>query len=565
MKAPNPSTALARVLVDEAIRCGVTDVCLSPGSRSAPLALTVAERPELTVHVILDERSAAFFAIGIAKASGVPALLICTSGTAVANYLPAIHEARRAGVAMLILTADRPPELRGTGANQTTDQIKIFGDAVLSFVEMGAPEPLETSNMYWRSVAARAFATATGAHPGPVHLNVAFREPLVPTDDGGAFPFGLEGRANGAPWHRELRSPAGIPREVVERIEGAKRGLIVAGHLETGGSEVAELAEALGWPLVAEATSNARRAGQSIDHYDLILGSDRFTDSHIPDLVLSFGSVGLSKTLARLLGKAPQILVGASDTWLDAGRTAELRLSIPAGDFCSALGEAGIGSSVAEGWRESWSDAALTARGVIEEASTKSRLSEPQAARTLLAESPNGAHIIVGASMPIRDVDNFSAARQDVRLFANRGLNGIDGFISTALGIASSTGTSTYALCGDLTFLHDQGALLHAAQRGVDLTIVLVNNDGGGIFSFLPQAQFPEHFETVFGTPQAVDIALLCRAHGITHVSVDDRDGFTSCLAPAPGIRVVELRTDRAENVRLHEQLRSSVAAALGP
>lgn len=563
MKAANASTALASVLVDEFIRCGVRHAAISPGSRSAPLALAVTARPELTQHVILDERSAAFFALGIAKATGTPALLICTSGTAAANFLPAIHEAARAGVPMLVLTADRPPELRDTGANQTTDQIKIYGDAVRAFVEVGAPEPLPTSNAYWRSVACRSFIAAREER-GPVHLNVAFREPLVPIDTGEPFPFELDGRSGGAPWHEELVVETSIPDEVMERITAAGRGLVVAGHLERGGDRVAELARFLGWPLVAEATSNARYPGTSVDHYDLILDSDLFRSRQGADLVLRFGSAGLSKSLARFLTFSPQILIDDSSIWADAGRTAELRMRASAPDACASILTQRPSTSTPPGWAASWQRASDLARAVVEEERGQAPLSEPSAARTSIAACPAGSLVVVGASMPIRDVDNFSAARSDIELIANRGLNGIDGFNSTAFGVAAASGRPTYALCGDLTFLHDQSGLMNPARRDVTLTYVVLNNNGGGIFSFLPQAGLPKHFEEVFGTPQAVDLGALCGVHGIEHRLESDPAAFTRSLADPPrGVRVIEVRTERSANVDLHQMLRSRVRSAI--
>ncbi|MGI8406986.1 MAG: 2-succinyl-5-enolpyruvyl-6-hydroxy-3-cyclohexene-1-carboxylic-acid synthase [Actinomycetota bacterium] len=554
---------MATVLIDEFIRCGVRHACISPGSRSAPLALAVAARPELTHHVILDERSAAFFALGIAKTTGVPALLLCTSGTAAANFLPAVHEADRAGVPFLVLTADRPPELRGTGANQATDQIKIYSDAVRWFVEVGAPEALPVSNKYWRSVAARSFISAK-VERGPVHLNVAFREPLVPVDDGEPFPFDLEGRAGSAPWHEQFTSGVRIPDAVIKRISAAERGVVVAGHLEDGGERVAELARGLGWPLVAEATSNARHPGMSVDHYDLILESAGFGGSHGPDLVLRFGSAGLSKSLARFLTFSPQILVDDSIIWLDAARSAEFRVRASAREACDSILTGMTPTSFPPEWSKGWQRASELARAVIEEELATEFLSDPQAARTTIAACPPGSLVLVGASMPIRDVDNFSAARSDIHLLGNRGLNGIDGFNSTALGVAAASGRPTYALCGELTFLHEQGGILDAPLREVRLTYVVLNNNGGGIFSFLPQAELPEHFEEVFGTPQAVDLARLCSAHGIEHQIVGKAPALAELLSkPIRGIRVIEIRTERSANVALHQRLRARVKETL--
>jgi 2-succinyl-5-enolpyruvyl-6-hydroxy-3-cyclohexene-1-carboxylate synthase len=561
---------MARVVVDEMVRNGVRHACLSPGSRSAPLALALAENDSIELHVSLDERSCSFLALGIAKASlSGPVALLCTSGTAAANFLPAIVEAHHSRTPLLVFTADRPPELRDTGASQTIDQIKMYGDSVRWFVEVGVPEDLPTSNSYWRSIVSRACAVAQGSPPGPVHLNVAFREPLVPRD-GDEFGHGIEGRAGDEPWTHFDAGVRSLSIEETKRLAAelaaAEKGVVVAGAGvlrsaggEVGGGEVLALADSLGWPLLADPFSGASdgtlRRQTAISTYDHLLRVDDFRDARSPTFVLRIGAGLLSKPLAGFIaGASSEILVDRHASFLD-----------PCRDVRVQLGEAR--HSPAADQVKAWRDSEATARRAIDEALERSdEPSEPRTARDVVAALPDGSTLVVASSMPLRDVEGFMAPRDAVRLLANRGANGIDGFVSTTLGAAIAAIGPTVALTGDLSMLHDQNGLLLLRSERVDVTFVVINNDGGGIFSFLPQASLPEHFETLFGTPQSVDFEAFASFHGCHYDllgAASDLSGLLAASFERGGSNIIEVRTDRAANVELHEKLHRAVADSL--
>ncbi|MDQ6910261.1 MAG: 2-succinyl-5-enolpyruvyl-6-hydroxy-3-cyclohexene-1-carboxylic-acid synthase [Actinomycetota bacterium] len=562
------NVGLARSLVDEWARAGVTTAVLSPGSRSAPLALALAADDRIHLHVILDERSASFFALGAAKASGLPSVVLTTSGTAAANVHPAVTEAHHSRVPLLVCTADRPPELRDTGAGQSVDQIKLFGDAVSWFCEVGAPEDREGAGAYWRSVAARAFTTATGPPAGPVHLNLAFREPLVPT---GAEPAGVEGRAGGAPWVISApRHPHVRPGEVarlVDAVSRSKRGVLVAGWGAGVDPGVAgQFAAAAGWPLFADPLSGARVGPQAISTYDSLLRAPAFADTHRPDLVVQVGAPLTSKAATAWLDESvARVLVDPDAAWLDPQRAVSQRLTSDA----SALLAAAAGSLHGDdGWLPEWLAAEASARKAIDDlVDSWDAPFEGRVARDLVAGLADGATLVVGSSMPVRDVEGFGAPRAYLRFLANRGVNGIDGFVSTFLGVASVNDGPVVALTGDLAFLHDSGGLLDAARRDLDAVFVVLDNAGGGVFSFLPQAQLPEHFETLFGTPHHVDLVALGGVHGLGARRVERAGDIVPAVESAlreGGVHVVVVPTDRADNVARHQQVWDAVAAALG-
>ena len=565
MKAENPSVALARVLVDEFVRCGLTDAVIAPGSRSAALAMALDAEPRVRLHVRIDERSAAFLALGLAKASGRPTAVLCTSGTAAANFHPAVLEAHEARVPLLVLTADRPPELRGTGANQTTDQIKLYGDAVRWFCEVGVPEDVPGMPVYWRAMACRAWAEASGSPAGPVHLNLAMREPLTP-DGGTAYGEPLDGRAGGAPWvataHGRVRPDDAVLDELAEELAGASRGLLLAGDGPDAGPLVA-VAERLGWPVVAEPTSGARHGAHVIGTAALLAQAEAFAAAHRPDLVLRVGRPQLSRPVAALAGRGVerQILIDPDGAWLDPARAVSRIVRGDVAVTAAALLDRLPLRAPGE-WLEGWRGADARARTAVDALLDAEGLTEPRVARDVAAALPPGGTLVVGSSMPIRDLDQVMVPRGDVRVLANRGVSGIDGFVSTAVGVALAADGPTVALCGDLSMLHDANGLLGA---DADLTIVVVNNDGGGIFSFLPQAAHPEGFERVFGTPHGADLASLARAYGAAHVLASTDEQLRDALAEdSRGVRLVEVRTERAANVALHRGLRDAVAAAIG-
>jgi 2-succinyl-5-enolpyruvyl-6-hydroxy-3-cyclohexene-1-carboxylate synthase len=548
----NPSTALARVLLDELARCGVRDVVLAPGSRSAPLAIAAQALDaagRIRLHVRVDERSAGFLALGLAKVSGAPAALLCTSGTAAANFHPAVLEAHQAHVPLLVLTADRPPELRGTGANQTIDQIRLYGAAVRLFAEVGAPDRAPGLVTYWRSLAARAAAAAIGG--GPVHLNVAFREPLVPdgVDD---WPEPLDGRPDGAPWTLVERPP--LP---ARRLEGpVERGAVLVGDGAVDPAAAVALAEAAGWPLLSEPTGGARRGPNALTAYSLLIADRDFAGAHAPDLVVTVGKPGLSRPLLAWLRTARRhVVVDPHGDWADPTRTADLVL---------AAVPTVAPAQPAESWLSSWLDAdAAAVKAVAETLESDPVLSEPRLARDLMEALPDGALLVAGSSRPVRDLDAFARPRNGVRVIGNRGTSGIDGLVSTAIGAALAHAGPSYALMGDLAYLHDRnGLVLGPDEPRPDLTFVVVDNDGGGIFSLLPQAGVAG-FERVFGTPHGVDIAADAAAVGVAFADVRTPAELEAALAPGRGLRVVRVRTDRAATAALHGRLRDAVAATL--
>lgn len=566
----NPATALASVLVDELVRNGLADAVVAPGSRSAPLAMALHEQARrdqgprrLRLHVRIDERSAGYLALGLAKHGGRPVAVVCTSGTAAANLHPAVVEAAYAQVPLLVLTADRPPELRDTGANQTIDQVKLYGNTVGWFCEVGVPQARPGMVAYWRSLACRAWAEACGSPPGgarpaPVHLNIPFTEPLVP-DGRDSWPEDPRGRPRGEPWTAVARAasaplPVGLP--------SARRGVLVAGDGGYDAAPYVEAAEAAGWPVLAEPSSNARRGSHAISTYHHLLATPGFSEAHRPDVVVTVGKPGLSRSLLAFLRDAPRhVVVGAEGGWADPTRTAA-QVGPP-------YGEVELGPSE-PGWLEAWQHAEAAARHAVDRVLDEGdagdegdAVSEPRLARDLAAALPGDALLVAGSSMPIRDLDQTMRPRADLRVLANRGASGIDGLVSTAVGAALTHRGPAFALLGDLAVLHDQnGLVLGPDEPAPDLTIVAVNNDGGGIFSLLPQAAHENSFERVFGTPHGTDFARLAGAHRVPYARMTRPEELPALLGGG-GLRLVEVRTDRDVNAALHHRIRVAVADAL--
>jgi 2-succinyl-5-enolpyruvyl-6-hydroxy-3-cyclohexene-1-carboxylate synthase len=554
----NPSTALATVLVDQLVRCGVREVVVCPGSRSAPLAYAVqqAEREgRLRMHVRVDERSAGFLALGLAKLSRVPAAVVTTSGTAVANLHPAVLEAHHGVVPLLVLSADRPAELRGTGANQTTAaQPTMFGDAVRWSVDLPAPaatpEPPVGETGRWRSAARQAFGRATGddsAEPGPVHLNLQFREPLVPTDDP-TWP---------AEAHAEMPQAAG---RTSERLSGelgdVTRTLVVVGDLPDARDFTRALrwARSHGWPVVAEPFGTHPREGV-VPHGPLLLTVPGWLDTHAPERVITVGRVTLSRPVAALLRRP--------GTTVEAVRTHRWIESVPG---VVRTHDAGVldrlgGGPTDPAWSAAWDEAAALLAKAVADAPAPWP-SGRAVAQVVLDHVPVGATLFLGSSNSARDVDLATSGRvAELVVTASRGLAGIDGCVSTALGVALAGDGPAYALMGDLTFLHDAGGLtIGPHEPRPDLTLVVVNDDGGGIFTLLEPGEPARaaDFERVFGTPTGTDLAGLCSAHGVRHQLAASSGALAAAVArPPDGITVVEVRVDRAghraERARLHE------------
>ena len=571
MNVVTPGEAMSACIVDELARSGLRHAVLAPGSRSAPLALALAEDDRVELHVAIDERSAAFAALGIAKTTNNPAAVLSTSGTAAANFVPAVIEADLSRVPLIVLTADRPPELRDTGANQTIDQVRLFGVAVRWFCDTGAPEATQPAVSYWRSLACRAWAEATGSPAGPVHVNLPFRKPLVGRPGDAPLDLDLSGRAEEIPWtrvSRAIRPPA--VRDVFELsalLDETPNGVLVVGDTEADPGSLLALAERVGWPVLAEPLSGSRMGRGAISTYEALLRDDEWAADHVPDAVVRIGKVALSKRLLALCEAAPiEMLIDRDGAWLDPLRSTVRIVAADPALTCREVTHRVVERPTSR-WLDEWIFGEDVVRAAIDRAlDEQEALTEPRAARDVAAFVPDGSTLVVGSSMPVRDLDWFMRPRSGLRCIANRGASGIDGFVSTVLGAAAAARKQTWALCGDLSLVHDQNGFASSLARRVDAVFVVLNNDGGGIFSFLPQAGLP-NFEQVFATPHGLDLSKLAAVYGAEHVRVESGEALDSTLRRVhgePGIKIVEVPTDRAANVEVHRELWAAAAAALG-
>src|SRR4051794_34690326 len=557
-----------RAFADELARCGLREACTSPGSRSTPLVLTLAREPRIRATSHLDERCGAFFALGLAKTSGRPVALACTSGTAAANYVPAVIEAHEARVPLLVLTADRPPELREIGAGQTIDQVKLYGSAAKWYLEVD-DHPATPERMRWlRQLACRAFWTALDGRPGPVHLNFSLREPLVLDDPLPDDEPGGGGRAGERPWVTRPRTQPAPGQSVLDglraAVDGHPRGVIVAGRQERDaglGEALAGLADALALPLLADPLSGARRGPAAVAHYDALLRDPAWAAAHAPDLVLRIGDLPTSKPLRQWLhglDGALQIAFDADAAWQD-----------PAGAVATIVGAdprllAPDAPRTERGWLERWRRADRAAAGAIARVLGEDGggLSEPRVAAELGVRLPPDTTLVVASSMPVRDVETFFPARDEPpRVLSNRGANGIDGTVSTAFGVAAA-GRPTVLLIGDVALAHDVGGLLAARRLGLSLTIVLLDNDGGGIFNFLPVAKERGEFEEHVATPHGLDFGRAAALYGLEHERVETPEALREALDRG-GAAIVEVRTDRGENVELHRRVWQAVSQSV--
>ena len=569
MRAINRTYAPIEAMVDELARCGVEHAVACPGSRNAPILLSLAAEERIRTWSVLDERSAGFLALGIAKTSGTPVVLTCTSGTAAANFLPAITEARESRVPLIVLTADRPPELREVGAGQSIDQVKLYGSAAKWFVEVGNLEPGRESALHHRSLACRAWATARGGRPGVVHLNLPLREPLAPVAEE-LDPELWRGRPDGTPWVRvDEAAPSASAREIAElarELGASPRGAIVCGPTrERLAEDAAALAAVLGWPLLAEPTSGARCGPHDRDHvvahYDALLRAQDWTATHRPEVVLRFGDTPTSKPLRTWLTQARQIVVDPDAVWHEPTRAAD-RVTVAEGAPLARALVAALGDTpqLDPAWLEAWRRAdALVAPALTAQPDPF----EPKMYAALAGALPAGALVWVSSSMPIRDVESFfPATDKPIRFSSNRGANGIDGVVSSALGAAAAAGGHAYLLTGELALVHDVGALLAARRLGLELTIVCVNNGGGGIFDFLAVAAHAETaaYERLVATPSGVDLGALARGIGVRHALAATPEELRAALGE-PGL--IEVRTDRTRNVELHRRLFARLAREL--
>lgn len=545
---PDVQATFCATLVDRWIERGVRHAVVAPGSRSTPLALAVADREELSIHVVHDERVAAFVALGLGVDHGVAALLICTSGTAAANFLPAIAEANLSRVPMLVLTADRPAELRGVGAPQTIDQVELYGTHVAWFHDPDVPVAERAGS--WEPLADAAFDRSTA---GPVHLNLPFREPLV-------------GRARPCPDPDETTFDAPVSevlRDPVPDDFDQQRGVIlVGGRSGVPRADVIALHELTQWPMLADPQSGLRDHPGTICTVDALLRHQRFADDHLPTVVVRVGRPSASKLLSQWVVRAEPLMVqvggpGRIDPDHNVDAVCELR------DLLDAAPEGATGTT----WLRRWKHADQRADAAIAEQLDGEELGEAAVARIVADHLPARARLTVSSSMPIRDLEWFGG--RSAKAHANRGANGIDGVLSTALGRALADRDTDdprpgVVLIGDLAFVHDSNALVALTERRADLRIVVVDNDGGGIFSFLPQSAEldPRRFELLFGTPHAVDVVALAAACGLPALTVETRAELVAQL-DEPGPWVVRIATDRRANVHDHRRLDDAVIRAL--
>jgi 2-succinyl-5-enolpyruvyl-6-hydroxy-3-cyclohexene-1-carboxylate synthase len=579
----NANTALASAFVEELARGGLRHAVVSPGSRSTPLAVALWRQPELEVTVIVDERSAGFFALGAAQASGDPVALLCTSGTAAANYHPAVCEADESALPLLVLSADRPPELRGIGAGQTIDQVKLFGSSVRWFCEVGTHAADDDGLLHYRSVACRAMAAARGeTRPGPVHLNLPWREPLAPVPVEGAVtatdPLALEGRVGRpltAVTRIDLEPSAFLLDEVAGHIGDAIAGVIVAGRqLDPELREpLAHLARASGFPILAEPTSQLRRGphdrSRVVAAYDLLLRDEHFARSVVPDFVLRFGEMPTSKPLRAWLAAsgASEVLIDPYGGWNEPSNRAAAVLRADPTELAS--GWAARLEKEPRGAPEAWIEAEAAAQAALDAelgaaGDTGTPISEPALHRALGRAHADGDLVYTASSMPIRDQEAFLAAGEtDVLFLSNRGANGIDGLVSSGIGAAHASGRPTTIVTGDLGLLHDVGGLASLREASTPVRIVVIDNDGGGIFHFLPQEQAlaDEEFEALLGTPRGVDAARAAGLFDLPHRRLESLTDLPGALAAGTGL--IEVKTDRQANVETHRELTRRVHDAL--
>jgi 2-succinyl-5-enolpyruvyl-6-hydroxy-3-cyclohexene-1-carboxylate synthase len=578
MDPTNANTALASAFAEELARGGLRLAVISPGSRSTPLAVALWRQPEIETSVIVDERSAGFFALGAAQASGRPVALLCTSGTALVNYHPAVVEADESGIPLVVLSADRPPELRGIGAGQTIDQIKSFGSSVRWFCEVGTHQADDGGLLHYRSVACRALATARGeTRPGPVHLNLPWREPLAPVPVEGAVtasnPLALEGRGERpltAVTPPAVRPTQFLLDEIAGHIANAKTGVIIAGRqLDPGLREpLARLANVSGFPILADPTSQLRCGPHDRSHviasYDLLLRDESFARSVAPDLILRFGEMPTSKPLRAWItdSGADQLVIDPYGGWNEPTNQAAAILRADPAEL--AAGWAARLEDQERPTSDAWISTEDAAQGALQEVfEGDNTISEPALHRALGEVHRHGDLVYTSSSMPIRDQEAFLAPSETDALFlSNRGANGIDGLISSGIGAARASGRPTTIVSGDLGLLHDIGGLAALRDVSTPVRIVVIDNDGGGIFNFLPQeaALDANEFEALLGTPRGVDIAKAAALFDLPHRRLDSLADLPDALADTG---LIEVRTDRQANVAEHRRLAERVHRSL--
>jgi 2-succinyl-5-enolpyruvyl-6-hydroxy-3-cyclohexene-1-carboxylate synthase len=580
--------ACAWALVDGLVGGGVRHACVSPGSRSTALALALARHPDVTLHVHLDERSSAFFAVGLARATETPVAIACTSGTAAAEFLPAVVEASQSRVPLVVLTADRPPRLRATGANQTIDQIGLYGGYVRTSLDLPLPEA--TGQEAWWRQAAREALEATGPEPiGPVHVNCPFEEPLSPS------PRASLPAPSGESLELPKRPDAELAGDETDRlastVSGARGAIVIGGWTGDLSGEAMWWSDALGWPVLAEPGSTARRAG-SLSAGQALIGDAAWVAAHPPEVVIQLGATPTTRATQAFVRSAERVVV-ADRRHLDPDpeRLASWRLAVDPDALTHALRDRPVDPDAVDvavagappledpqapfgrtlqpapsEWTEAWRQGDRNARTALDGfLDGVDEPFEPRIARDMAAAIPDGGTLFVGNSTPVRDLDLAMAPRDGLRVLGNRGASGIDGLVSTALGVAAASPGPVVALLGDLSFLYDFGAIAWNARRGIDATIVVVNNGGGHVFSLLPQRELPELGE-LFVTPHGADLGAVTRAAGAGHILVERADGVIPALDAARetgGLQVVEVAVDPDRSMSLRAELRATIASAI--
>jgi 2-succinyl-5-enolpyruvyl-6-hydroxy-3-cyclohexene-1-carboxylate synthase len=578
-KVMNSNLLLSDLFVDALAKGGLRHVCIAPGSRSTPLALAFAAHPDVQIHMQLDERSAGFFALGLALATDAPVATLCTSGSAAANFLPAIVEAHEAHVPLLVLTADRPPELRGSGANQTMDQLKLYGSHVLWFADMPLPEA-ETPALVQRhvhSMAARALATANGSPKGPVHLNFPFRKPLEPSaQEVNARALPMVARFTRIDRGKLLPAESQVA-DLVEVIRRHERGVIVCGP-RSAGDDIAQavnaLSQASGYPVFADALSGMRTCAGVVTHYDLLLDPKVAPDSSrafTPEVVIRFGAVPTSQVLNDALARCNaqhRIHIAGNGAWADDDFRTTWQLHADPDAVCHQVA-AVLDASRKRDWLQGWQDDEYRISQAAQDELNASAWFDMQAVNAVLAALPAGARLFAGNSLSVRHVDALAQAGQDVELFGSRGVSGIDGNVSTALGIAAADAhRPTVALIGDITLIHDMNGLL-PMKRLPNATIVVVNNDGGGIFHRLPIAGIDPPFTELFLTPHGLRFEHAAGLHGLRYARAESREQLQAVLreqwraghdAPA---QLIEVITDSRADAAARTAMLKRIAARL--
>lgn len=560
--------------VDELVCSGLRHVVISPGSRSTPLAILCTEHEEIKEWVLIDERSAAYFALGIAKHTNEPVALVCTSGTAAANYFPAIVEAYYARVPLIVLTADRPHELRGVGASQTINQVQMYGDFVKKSWEMALPEATPSMLQYVRNRAARVFQDAIGNNAGPVHVNFPFREPLLP-DLTLTNVWGMQQKTS---YNVTYEGEKRLPKPQLEKLASKllnKRGVIVCGpqmdeHLATA---IVKLSDQLQAPILADPLSQLRTGAHDkanvIATYDSIFRSKQMRETLAPDYIIRFGAMPISKSYLFYVQEhadALQIVVeDFHDTREPTNHQSEY-IFANSHQLCEDLLPYVVNHEPEANWLKTWQQLDAIAAFQLQRV-VSSELTEGETIRNIMEMAPNDSVLFVANSMPVRDVDTFLGKMdKQLHVHANRGTSGIDGTMSTAIGVAATLKQHVTLIVGDLSFYHDMNSLFAAKHYDIDITIILINNNGGGIFSFLPQAKEGKHFEALFGTPLHLDFAHVAQLYESSYDLITSQHELEEAVQRAwavSGISIIEVQTDRDENAIWHRSVWSDIETRL--